>query len=306
MDSKAFANAVCAQIDAGAVSSPKDLQSLKARLSAQFGLTGAPSNPDILMWASAPSRTARLLLSIKAVRTLSGVAPVAVMTKPIDCAHGTCIYCPGGEQSVFGAIPKSYTGNEPASMRAVSNRFDGFLQVFNRLYQLVATGHSVQKIELILMGGTFPSFARAYQDEFVRDAFWAANTFSDWFFPKGLLEEKKFSDFFASTEYAQSGPLHEKLLSFKAAHPTTLVAEQEKNESSFCRLVALCIETKPDYSMESHIDAMLLQGCTRVELGIQCLDAEILKFTNRGHTLADSISATALLKDSCLKVTYHM
>lgn len=305
-NSKAFANAVCAGIDAGAVSSHKDLQSLKARLSGQYGFSGAPSNPDILMWADDPSRTARLWLSIKAVRTLSGVAPVAIMTKPIDCRHGTCIYCPGGEKSVFGAIPKSYTGNEPASMRAVSNRFDGFLQVFNRLYQLVATGHSVQKIELVLMGGTFPSFPRDYQDAFVCDAFWAANTFSDWFFPGGTLDAAKFAAFFGSSGHGDSAALQAELLAFKQQHPTTLSAEQERNESSFCRLVAFCIETKPDYSLAPHIDAMLSQGCTRVELGIQCLDGGILAFTNRGHTLADSVSATAALKDSCLKVTYHL
>src|SRR3989344_8490991 len=90
------------------------------------------------------------MLSIKPLRTLSGVAPVAIMTKPISCPHGTCIYCPGGPKSFFGSVPQSYTGNEPATMRAISNNYDPYLQTMNRLSQYYATAHSPEKLELII------------------------------------------------------------------------------------------------------------------------------------------------------------
>jgi len=300
-------------IDARTVSSPDELNRFKMRLARELLLSEAPSNPDLLMWTKNPSSRTRALLSIKPVRTASGVAPLAIMTKPIDCRHGTCIFCPGGEKSVFGSIPKSYTGNEPASMRAVSNHFDAFLQTFNRLSQLVSTGHSVSKVELILMGGTFPSFDRTYQDSFVAETFLALNTFSDWFFPASQFDLGAFLDFsakFGDKPNAENGlaltRMQDYLLEFKNKSRFDLESEQHKNESSNARCVAFCIETKPDYCKQPHIDQMMRLGCTRVELGVQCLNDEILSFVNRGHTLADTIEATRLLKDSSLKVTYHM
>ena len=98
------------------------------------------------------------ILLTKPTRTMSGVTPVAIMTKPIPCPHGKCIYCPGGVNSEFGDVPQSYTGGEPATMRGIRNNFDPYLQIFNRLEQYVLLGHTFDKIELIVMGGTFPSF----------------------------------------------------------------------------------------------------------------------------------------------------
>src|SRR3989338_4125232 len=308
--SKSFALAVEAAIDSGKVASFGELHAFKMHLAKQWGLGRVPSNPDLLLEVTHPSDKVRWLLGIKPVRTLSGVAPLAIMTKPIDCRHGTCIYCPGGEKSVFGSIPKSYTGNEPASMRAVANRFDAFLQTFNRLSQLCAMGHAVGKIELILMGGTFPSFPVEYQREFVSDTFLALNLFSNRFFPDGKFDVDGFNRFFVpvpgESEKEKTVRLQNELLALKKSHPGSLLSEQKKNESSACRVVAFCIETKPDFCLEPHINEMLSLGCTRVELGIQCLDEEILSFTNRGHSLVDSVSATCLLKDSGLKVTFHM
>ena len=97
-------------------------------------------------------------LKTKPMRTQSGVAPVAIMTEPRECLHGTCTFCPGGVNSYFGSVPKSYTGNEPASMRAIRNKFDAYLQVFNRLEHYVLLGQIPEKVELIIMGGTFLSY----------------------------------------------------------------------------------------------------------------------------------------------------
>ena len=105
----AFALALAEKIDAQSIRSTKELNQQKLELSARFGISHMPANPNILSLVKNPSLRAKQLLGIKPVRTLSGVAPLAIMTKPIDCAHGTCIFCPGGEKSVFGSIPKSYT-----------------------------------------------------------------------------------------------------------------------------------------------------------------------------------------------------
>ena len=85
------------------------------------------------------------------MRTQSGVAPVAIMTKPHSCPHGSCLFCPGGPKSEFGNVPQSYTGTEPATRRAIRNHYDPYLQIFNRLEQYVVLGHNPEKVELIIM-----------------------------------------------------------------------------------------------------------------------------------------------------------
>src|SRR3989338_5710613 len=127
----------------------------------------------------------------KPSRTISGVAPVAIMSKPMKCPHGACIFCPGGPGSYFGEIPQSYTGNEPASMRALRNKFDAYLQVFNRLEHYALLQQDFSKNELIIMGGTFLAAPLAYQDDFIRGAFQAFNDFS-MFFINGKLDFQKF------------------------------------------------------------------------------------------------------------------
>ena len=293
MDRKRLAALVAEGIDSGMVSTRDGINRLKARLGKK-SLRELPSNPDLLALVEKPSVKARQLLGAKPTRTISGVAAVAIMTRPKDCEHGTCIFCPGGENSFFGSVPKSYTGNEPATMRAIANHFDPYLQVKSRLLQYVLTGHSPQKIELIVMGGTFPSFGWEYQKEFVAGAFRAMNDFSGEFFSHGKLE-------FEKAVQAQG----KKIVAPENSGPG-IEAEKEENEQANVKCVALCIETKPDWCMEPHIDRMLELGTTRVELGIQGLDDKVLKFANRGHTARESVEATRLLKDSGLKVTYHM
>jgi len=117
-------------------------------------------------------------LITKPTRTISGVSVVAIMTKPIKCPHGKCIPCPGGPESFFGDVPQSYTGREPATMRAIRNFYDPYLQVFNRLEQYVLMDRTPDKVELIIMGGTFPSFPKPYQEDFIKNAIQAMNDFS--------------------------------------------------------------------------------------------------------------------------------
>ncbi|MBI4210498.1 MAG: tRNA uridine(34) 5-carboxymethylaminomethyl modification radical SAM/GNAT enzyme Elp3 [Candidatus Diapherotrites archaeon] len=302
---KKFCKKVIEEVESGRVKGKAELEILKLSVAKSIHAAAGtaiiremPSNPDILSNAKNPSRKLLEMLSIKPLRTLSGVAPVAIMTRPDRCPHGTCIYCPGGPGSPFGNVPQSYTGHEPATMRGISNNYDPYAQTISRIEQYYATAHNPEKIELIIMGGTFPATPRQYQEEFIEGAFRAANDFPEKFFEHGMSMPHKF---YARAERGSKEP-----------HPApqtphgNLEREQARNEEARIRIVTMCIETKPDWCKEPHINEMLHLGATRVELGAQSLYDEVLAFTHRGHTLDDTIEATRLLKDSGLKVTYHM
>src|SRR3989344_3707002 len=159
------------------------------------------------------------------------------MTEPRECPHGSCTFCPGGVKSYFGSVPKSYTGNEPASMRAIRNKFDAYLQVFNRLEHYVLLNQIPEKVELIIMGGTFPSYPKLYQDLFVRDALKAMNDFSVLFFKDGELDFNYFKEFFELKSNFRSKErtenIHKKLLELKGS--STLEEEQLRNENAKIR-----------------------------------------------------------------------
>ncbi len=291
----------------------KQLTNLKMSLSKKYTLRHIPQDYELLIVA--PDDPAiRRQLKMKPVRTRSGVAVVALMTEPRSCPHGKCTMCPGGPDSVFGSVPQSYTGTEPASMRAARNSYDAYLQVFNRLEQYLLLGHEPGKVEMIVMGGTFPSYPEDYQQQFVSSALAAMNDFSSQFYPGGKLDRPKFKKFLelprSPQDEAQLNRVHAKILSLREHLPVNpeeqMLAEQERNEKARIRCVALCVETRPDWAHKQHIDQMLSLGTTRVELGVQCLNDAILRRVKRGHTVKDSIDATALLKDSFLKVGYHM
>jgi|TARA_B100000315_G_scaffold157896_1_gene146529 elongator complex protein 3 len=197
----------------------------------------------------------------KPVRTISGVTPLTVVLKPRKCDHGTCIYCPGGDK-----VPQSYTDKSPAIMRALALHFDPSEQVKNRLKVLKKMNHPVDKIELIILGGTFLQYSIKYQYEFVKKCFDALNGKNS----KDLDKAKKL------------------------------------NETSKHRCIAMCIENRPDNCSDKEIKRMLEFGATRVEIGVQIIDDEIYKKTNRGHTVKDVVEATERLKNAGFKVGYHI
>ena len=148
--------------------SPEDVNRVKMRVAAKHKLARIPSNPEIIAALKTPEEKAKLLsvLRRKATRTISGVTVVAVMTQPYPCPQPEpCAYCPGGPP--YG-VPQSYTGFEPAAMRGLQNAFDPYLQVKSRIEQLEAIGHKVDKVELIVMGGTFLATPEDYQTWFVK------------------------------------------------------------------------------------------------------------------------------------------
>ena len=248
------------------------------------------------------------ILKTKPNRTLSGVSPVAVMTMPSNCPpQAKCIFCPGGINSQFGNTPKSYTGNETASMRARRNLYDPYLQVFNRLEHYVLLNQDISKCEVIVMGGTFTAFAKQYQDEFVKYIFKAMNDFSELFFKNDEFDYEKFSKFFELDkefkDLERTKEIIEKTLKIKGK--CELKKEQSRNEKSNCRIIGLTLETRPDCINLDIGNFMLELGATRVELGIQSMDDKTLEFVKRGHGTKESINAIKLLRDLGFKLNLH-
>lgn len=262
-DLKKIAEILADEIEKGKIKSKSDLLKRKKVLAHQFSLKSLPSNSQLFnLIKDEKKERVRKIFQRKPSRTLSGVAIIAVMTSPYPCPHGRCIPCPGGPP----LTPQSYTGKEPASLRAERNKFDAYMQVRDRLRQLEIIGHPTDKIDLILMGGTFPARDILYQKEFVKKCYDALNNSIS-----SSLEEAK-----------------------------------RLNENAKRRCVGLTIETRPDWCRIWHIDLMLEMGATRVEIGAQILDDKVLEKIERGHTVFDIIRATRLAKDAGLKVCYHI
>lgn len=243
----------------------EDVNRLKIKVSAKYHLEAVPANADLISVLT-PMEAKKLLPIIrrKATRAISGVTVIAVMTKPYPCPQPEpCAYCPGGPTQ---GSPQSYTGYEPAALRGKQNSFDPYEQVKSRIRQLTAIGHKVDKVELIIMGGTFPATPVEYQTWFIQRCLDA-------------LTDKTS----VNLEEAKSNA-----------------------EISKTRNVGITVETRPDWAKQPHIDAMLDMGVTRIELGVQNPDDEIYRLVGRTHTVADVVEATRIAKDSGLKIVYHM
>lgn len=286
--------------------SKKELYQLKRELCKKYKVGNIPTDIQILLHAN-PADIGRLGLVTKPVRTISGVAVVAVMSKPNKCPHGKCIMCPGGVDSAFGDVPQSYTGKEPATMRAIRNRYDSYSQVFNRLEHYIVMGHVPEKVELIVMGGTFPSFNKKYQEDFIIYCFKAMNDFSMLFFKGGRFDFARFKKFFELP-----GDIYDKERGKRIAArlgkikgKSSLEKEHLRNEKSKIKCVGLTIETRADYGRLKEGNEMLRLGCTRVEVGVQSVYEKALKAIKRGHSVNDVIESIRALKDLGFKINTH-
>jgi len=204
-------------------------------------------------------------IRLKPVRTLSGVTTVTVLTKPYPCP-GKCIFCPEDVR-----MPKSYLPDEPGAMRALEHGFDPFTQVESRLESLTSVGHPTDKVELLILGGTFSSYRRDYQEWFVRRCFEAMNG-------SASLDNP-------------GGP------GLKEVHRI--------NESALHRNVGLSVETRPDEVTPAELAWFRSLGVTKVQMGVQSLDDSILELNQRGHTAAEARRATALLRAAGFKIVLH-
>lgn len=243
----------------------KDLDIIKMRTAKKFNLNKVPSNAEIIEYLRPEEKNKLIkILQRKVVRTISGITVVAVMTKPSQCPQEEpCAYCPGGPTN---GVPQSYTGQEPAALRGAQNEYDPYKQVKTRIEQIEAIGHKVDKVELIIMGGTFPSTPIEYQENFVKECLDA------------ICETK-------SNSLDQAKKLAEK---------------------SRIRNVGITVETRPDWAKIEQIKNMLNMGVTRVELGVQNIYDHIYKKVKRKHTVKDVVESTRIIKDAGLKVVYHL
>lgn len=250
-------------------SSRDEVQKLKLEAAREHTIPKIPKNTRILNALPEDERDEwTSVLAKKPTRSLSGVAVVTVQAPPERCPHGTCTFCPGGPHE---GTAQSYTGKEPAARRADRHGFEAFDQARARLSNLEQNGHPVDKVDLIVQGGTFPARDPADQRAFLKELFDALNS--------------------------HGGP---------PERSSSLEAAQRRNETAPARAIGLTLETKPDWCMPEHVDRMLDLGTTRVEIGVQTVFDEVLEATNRGHTVEDTYRASQVARDAGLKVCYHL
>ncbi|KAF8237695.1 histone acetyltransferase, GCN5 superfamily [Tricholoma matsutake] len=236
------------------------LNELRTRISKKFGYGGVPRLVDII--SAIPDDYKKALLpSLKArpIRTASGVSQLERLLLLFR-------YCPGGPDSDFDYSTQSYTGYEPTSMRAIRARYDPYEQTRGRVEQLKSLGHSVDKVEFIVMGGTFMSMPEDYRGKFIAQ-------------------------------------LHNALSGFTGTDVDEAVRYSEQSKS---KAIGITIETRPDYCLRPHLSQMLRYGCTRLEIGVQSVYEDVARDTNRGHTVRAVSESFHLAKDAGFKVVAHM
>ena len=249
-----------------------NLNTLRGQMAKKHRLSTQPPLTAII--AAVPEHYKQYILPklvAKPIRTSSGIAVVAVMCKPHRCPHiaytgNICVYCPGGPDSDFEYSTQSYTGYEPTSMRAIRARYDPYEQARGRIDQIKSLGHSIDKVEFIIMGGTFMSLPQDYRDSFI-------------------------------------SALHNALSGYVTNNVAEAVAA---GEMSSIKAIGITIETRPDYCLEPHLSAMLDYGCTRLEIGVQSLYEDVARDSNRGHTVKAVADTFCLAKDAGFKVVSHM
>ncbi len=281
---------VCEELVAGILAGEierDDLEAAKKDVCGKYAASKVPRHSDLLDFAPQEKREElEGVLQRKPVRTASGVSPVAIMTSPEGCPHGKCLYCPGGPDSEFSSA-QSYTGHEPAAARGQQNDYDPYGQVTLRLHQLREIGHPVDKVELILMGGTMTARSHDYQEWFVRRALEAMNDF----------------DPACNPQPAQDRSFAQNRGEYEFQYLEDVIAANERGE---VRNVATTFETKPDWCGPEQIDRMLALGGTKVEVGVQTTYERINREMHRGHGTQDSIDANRRLRDAGFKVGFHM
>ncbi|WP_181693445.1 tRNA uridine(34) 5-carboxymethylaminomethyl modification radical SAM/GNAT enzyme Elp3 [Natronomonas sp. LN261] len=265
----------------------EDLERAKMDACREHSSPKVPKNTEVLDYAPEKHREElEPVLRRKPVRTASGVSPVAIMTSPHMCPHGKCLYCPGGPASEFSSS-QSYTGHEPAAARGVQNDYDPYGQVTLRLHQLREIGHPVDKVELILMGGTMTARSHDYQEWFLKRALEAMNDY-DPDAPPTPSETESFKPDPETTEFR---------------YLEDVIAE---NETNGIRNIGTTFETKPDWCDPEQIDRMLRLGGTKVEVGVQTTYERINREMHRGHGIQASLDANRRLRNAGFKVGFHM
>ena len=216
-------------------------------------------------------------IRLKPTRSDSGVAVVTVMTMPYYCP-GNCIFCPNDR-----LMPKSYIASEPGSQRALKMKFNPYAQVFNRLVALKNVGHNIEKVELIILGGTFSVYDNNYKIWFLKECFRAMNKV-----------RKSTKDYVDAREFAM-----------EITEWENLEKEQIKNELAYCRNVGLVVETRPDFLSAGELMYLRKLGCTKIQIGIQSLSDKVLRENEMGRKNEDTKKAFELLRMFGFKIHGH-
>ena len=273
----------------------KDMQRVFAK---EKKMKDLPSKSQILQsyfaavkeWKLEKNQTFETLLRKRAIRSLSWIVPVQVLTKPWPCP-GQCIFCPNDPW-----MPKSYIKSEPGAMRAWLNQFDPMKQTYNRLQSLTTTGHQTDKIEMIILGWSRDAYPRNYKIDFVKQLYDACNTFSDLRikqnFGEGGNDESRYHfEIQNLDEIKYSNSLEEAI---------------KRNETVKNRIIWLTIETRPDLVSHENCKFWRELGVTRVEMWIQSTDDEVLKLNKRGHDVQKIKDAIYIMRQYGLKISIHL
>lgn len=246
-----------------------------------------------------PRKSLLKMIQKRSIRTMSGVTPVTVLTKPYPCM-GKCIYCPADMR-----MPKSYLMSQPAAQRAYRQQFNPYTQIFVRLKALMMTGHEISKVELRIIGGTWSAYPKMYQIWFLKRCLQAMNEFQEQI---SMNVTDKMSDLIKKTEVKSLYGTDEiNLVVLPSLRKQGTWRQAVKaNEISYIRCIGINIETRPDCLDEKEISRLRYLGVTKVEMGVQTTDEKVQKITQRGHDLSAVKNATRLLKDAGFKVGYHM
>jgi len=285
----------------------------KEVFSKSFILTSYEKLKDELNLSTDQEKILFSLIRMKETRTISGVTPVTVLTKPFPCP-GKCIFCPNDVR-----MPKSYLSDEPGAQRAISNKFDPYLQTFNRLLAFKNTGHPTDKIELIVLGGTWSSYPETYQIWFIKRCFDALNDFEEYQTSEMLKSEEMNLPFEEHKLEEIDGSVltksYNQIISNAIKNTTNLLNEvatweelftaHKRNVNSKSRCVGLVLETRPDEINEQEIIKIRKLGATKIQLGIQSLNDEVLKKNKRGHDVKKTIEAIDLIRRAGFKIHGH-
>lgn len=240
-----------------------------------------------------------ILLRKRAIRSLSGIVPIQVLTKPFPCPS-RCIFCPNDPE-----MPKSYIKSEPGAMRAFLNQFDPIKQVYNRLYSLKQTGHKTDKIEMIVLGGTWDFYPRDYKLDFIKQLYDACNTFDALKIKNQNHSDTSRSATLSSGEY-QRKYAFEILNQDQIQLSSSLEEAICINETASHRIIGLTIETRPEFVTDQNCQEWRKMGVTRIEMGVQSTDDEILDLNKRGHHIAEVERALHKLRQYAFKFSIHI
>lgn len=283
---------------------PRDGNSLFSRDQLLQGLESIEKHTDQVY-----SQEIREKIKMKPTRTISGVTPVTVLTKPFPCP-GECIFCPNDVK-----MPKSYLSNEPGAQRAESNKFDPYLQTYNRLQAFKNIGHNIEKVELIVLGGTWSFYPKEYKIWFIKRCFDAMNDFGSHDERANIKTENIFTNEVSIDPSLRT--YNQSINNIVSKHHSTLIGQFEKsswdelfeshkiNTNAKCRNVGLVIETRPDYITPKEIVNLRKLGATKIQIGIQSLNDDILAANKRGHNSKQTADAIKLLRMGGFKIHAH-